>query len=137
MRKLLLLEGTLNNMKCFTAGWAKGRKEPDFSSGYAFTPLKTGFHPILPFEITRRVRCGAAYELALPPQCRMHPVIPTMHLEPAPPSNAVPRQRALALVKPSVTETGEYEWEIEILLTKRKVGARGKHRKEYLVRWKG
>jgi hypothetical protein len=88
-----------------------------------------------PFPVTRVVNSNA-YELGLPPQLRIHPVLNVSRLKayhdgvtafplrPAPDTRPPPE---------SVTADGEEQYEVECLLARRGAGARA----QYLVQWRG
>src|SRR5450755_636517 len=93
-----------------------------------------------PFKVKRRIS-PLAYELELPSNMKIHPVISVTHLEPAPLDND-PFSRPHDNHPPPVEEQNlNAEWqafEIETLLDRRfRRYGRGKKIIEYLVKWKG
>ena len=87
-----------------------------------------------PFKIKRVVNDNA-YELHLPPQMQIHPVLNVSRLKAYHDGRvAFPlRARADTRPPPAVTSSDGDEYEVEGILAKRGKGART----EYLVRWKG
>lgn len=126
----------------------KKHMKPDFSSGYAFISLRSGYglpstvktklaaQQMGPFRIIRRVGRRAAFELELPEHYRIHPVVSVVHLEPALQQESDPFRRESPPHESIVNEAGDHVWEVEELLKRREVGRRGRRRVEYLVCWK-
>lgn len=91
-----------------------------------------------PFRIKRQVG-RLAYELELPSNMQIHPVINVSHLDPAPkgndPYNRSPQEPPPVFAEEGYESTPEYE--VEKLIGKRikKIGKR--RRTQYLVRWAG
>jgi len=127
------------------------RTVPDFSTGYSFLCLGSGYsipstrkHKIAqqrfgPFKILEVVRKGKAYKLQLPPHYGIHPVISIVHLEPSPIPGSDPHKRPVPTndVGPVAGPDSEPEWEIEAIVGKR-TSKRGQRKKtEFLVRWQG
>jgi hypothetical protein len=92
-----------------------------------------------PFNIVRKVG-NLAYELSLPPNMKIHPVVSIAHLEPA--KGPDPYQRArpnhpppVEVENPTTNEAPSYE--IERLAAHRYTGSGLNREREYLVVWKG
>ena len=90
-----------------------------------------------PYQVTRRIG-RLAYELGIPDHWRVHPVFTIAQLEPVPPPDADPFNRAYPDQPDSVHVEGDTEqwrsWEIDRLLNK-KTTPRGRgFSTEYLVR---
>jgi hypothetical protein len=93
---------------------------------------KFGLQQVGPFPIVKKVG-SLAYELRLPVDWKIHPVISIAQLEPA---KIDPFERE-APPPPPITIEGEEEYEIEAIV-RSAVRGRGRHRHQhYLVRWKG
>jgi hypothetical protein len=93
---------------------------------------KLGLQRVGPFRILSKVG-NQAYELLLPDDWKIHPVISIAQLEPFK-DDPFDREQP---PPPSVTIEGEEEYEIETII---KSGMRGQGRRrglQYLVRWKG
>lgn len=89
-----------------------------------------------PFRVLRRVG-RLAYELDLPTEWRIHPVVSVAQLEPAL-NKPDPFDRATQQLPPAIQvdgETGQYE--MERLLDRRFKGGRKGRTAQYLVKWKG
>ena len=95
---------------------------------------KFAYKYIGPFKIKRVVN-NNAYELELPPQLEIHPVLNISRLKAYHDGRlAFPlRTRVDSRPPPAVTSTDGDEYEVESILAKRGSGART----EYLVRWRG
>ena len=88
-----------------------------------------------PFKVTRVINDNA-YELALPPQLRIHPVQNVSKLRRYRRSPAAFDGRPLPVDRPPpdyIDPAGDAEWHVERILAQRRVG----RRMEYLVKWKG
>ena len=93
---------------------------------------KLGLQRVGPFPIVRKVG-SLTYELRLPVDWKIHPVISIAQLEPA---KIDPFEREAPPPLP-ITIEGEEEYEIEAIVRSALRG-RGHHRRQhYLVRWKG
>nr|OMP83046.1 Retrovirus-related Pol polyprotein from transposon gypsy [Diplodia seriata] len=90
-----------------------------------------------PFAISRKVG-NLAYELQIPSEWRIHPVISVAHLEPAP-RGKDPYGRNEYPEPGPVTEWDAEDppYEIARLLDRREAEIRGRKVKKYLVQWKG
>ena len=92
-----------------------------------------------PFTIVKVVS-PVAYELALPPALRIHPVQHTEKLKPVQESSSFAPHRSQVPLPPppEVLEDGQVEFEVERILDRRIQKFRnGRTRTEYLVHWKG
>lgn len=86
-----------------------------------------------PFEIIRAVG-RLAYELKIPKNWKIHPIISVAHLEPY---KTDPYDRAISTPVPETIADdagGHEEWEVEDLLSER--FNKRRKRKEWLVKWK-
>jgi len=137
--------------KAMTKQYDRKRTVPDFSTGYAFLHLGSGYsipstrkHKIAqqcigPFKILEVVGKGKAYKLQLPPHYWIQPVISIVHLEPSPIPGSDPYKRPVLTNDLALMEgpDSKPEWEIEAIVGKR-TSKRGRRKKtEFLVRWKG
>jgi hypothetical protein len=91
--------------------------------------LETPFCWCGPFRIIEVVS-PHALRIDLPPEIRVHKVLPTVLLEPAT-NNPYPGQRVAP--PPPVEVDGEEEWEVERILDSRMF----RRRLQYLVKWTG
>jgi hypothetical protein len=137
--------------KAMTNRYDAKRTVPDFSTGYAFLRLGTGYsipetrkqklaqQCIGPFRILEILGKGNAYKLQLPPHYGIHPVIAVLHLEPGQAPGSDPYNRPVRTndAAPVVGPEGDPEWNIEVIVRKRAARRDRKKRTEYLVRWKG
>ncbi len=92
-----------------------------------------------PFAIVKVVS-PVAYELALPPELRIHPVQHTEKLKPVQESSSFAPHRSQVPLPPppEVLEDGKVEFEVERILDRRIQKFRnGRTRTEYLIHWKG
>jgi hypothetical protein len=93
-----------------------------------------------PFEIIRRVG-KLAYELKLPPQWKIHPVISVAHLEPAPKGQDPFGREPIEGKEPVDAVEGDDDewqsWELERIVDKRYTKYGGKDNLEYLVKYLG
>ena len=92
-----------------------------------------------PFAIVKVVS-PVAYELALPPELRIHPVQHAEKLKPVQESSTFAPHRSQVPLPPppEVLEDGKIEFEVERILDRRIQKFRnGRTRTEYLVHWKG
>ena len=92
-----------------------------------------------PFHIVKIVS-PVAYELALPPEMKIHPVQHAEKLKPVQESSSfAPHRTQIPLPPPpEVSEDGQVEFEVERILDRRIRKLRhGQTRTEYLVHWKG
>jgi hypothetical protein len=92
-----------------------------------------------PFPIVKVVS-PVAYELALPPELKIHPVQHTEKLKPVQESSSFAPHRSQAPLPPppEVLEDGEIEYEVSRIIDRRIHKLRGgRTRTEYLVEWKG
>ncbi|KAI5841326.1 hypothetical protein DFP73DRAFT_466015, partial [Morchella snyderi] len=127
-------------------------EEPDFSSGYAYISLQTGYtlpsirkkklaaQRMGPYKILQAVGKGRALKLQLPPIKKISDVISITNLEPGPRPKDDPYARDLVNIHKPLEGHGEAQspatgWEIEALLDQRIYGRWKKN--QYLVRWKG
>jgi hypothetical protein len=92
------------------------------------------------FEIVRRVG-KLAYELKLPPQWKIHPVVSIAQLEPAPKSQDPYGREPIEGQEPVHDVDGDDDewqsWELERIANKRYTKYGGKDNLEYLVKYLG
>ena len=96
---------------------------------------KLAIQRVGPFKIIRKVS-KLAYELELPEQMRIHPVVSVAQLEPAPHPDADPYRRQVDRNPPPVFEATAdepEEYTIERLLDRKYV----RRKLKYLVKWQG
>jgi len=93
---------------------------------------KLGLQRVGPFPILEKVG-NLAYELQLPDDWRIHPVISVTQLELA---KTDPFDRSTS-PSPPVDVDGEEQWEVEAIVRSELRGRGRNRRQHYLVRWKG
>lgn len=93
-----------------------------------------------PLHVKRRIG-QLAYEIDIPPNWKIHPVISVAHLEPTSSQQQDPYNRPRPDHPNAVYVEGDTEdyksYNVEALLGKRSIKRRGIQQTQYLVRWKG
>ena len=106
--------------------WLEGK---NLSLPYGSAKLTPRWHS--PFKITKTVS-PVAYELALPPQWKIHPVF---HMSLLTPYVETPAHGLNFMRPPPDLVEGEEEWKVETILSHRYFGRQKKL--QYLVKWQG